>query len=234
MITRTKLLAVSLAVAVLGGPLGCAPSKPEQTERWATTQNTNVKIDWDKVNEAYKQAEGPADLERRINELYEGDEVISVAVHDQDDKTQVVTGFFDKNTDGKVDEPEKIFTITRVINGEGGSYQTQGHGYYAGYHSPMMSIVSGMLMGSMLASVMSPRYVPMYSQPYTTSSARAGELRSQRSSYRSAHPERFQRASRSGKSYGGSSGTRSAPSRSRGGSSFGGRASLPGAVHLAS
>src|SRR5688500_15594026 len=101
MITRTKLLAVALAAAMLGGPVGCSPSKPEQTERWATTENTNVKIDWDKVNEAYKAAGGPEDLEKRINEIYEGDEIISIAVADSEDKTQVVTGFFDKNTDGK-------------------------------------------------------------------------------------------------------------------------------------
>ncbi len=233
MITRTKLLAVALSAAVLGGPVAGCASKPEPTERWATTENTNVKIDWDKVNEAYKAADGPADLEKRINEIYEGDEIISIAITDTEEGTQVVTGFFDKNVDGKADEPEKIFTIQRSITGEGqGQYQTSGHGAYAGYHSPMMGIVSGMLMGSMMASMMSPRYVPMGA--YATSPGRNGELRNQRSSYRAANPSRFAKTSRTGKSYGGSSGTRSAPSRSRGGSRFGGRAGKPGAVHLAS
>ena len=50
------------------------------TERWATTDNTNVPIDWDKVNEAYKSADGPADFEKRVNEIYEGDEVIRKAL----------------------------------------------------------------------------------------------------------------------------------------------------------
>lgn len=223
MITRTKLLAAALAFSLVGGTAACGAKKDEGTDRWTTTENTTVKIDWDKVNEAYKQADGPADLERRVNEIYEGDEIISVAVQDTDDKTQVVTGFFDKNTDGQVDEPEKIFTITRTITGEGeGQYQTQGHGYYAGYHSPMFSLVSGMLLGSMISSMFMPSYMPMYRQPYVTSAARHNELRSQRAGYRARNPERFAKPSQTGRKYGGSSGTRSSPPRSRGGGRFGG------------
>lgn len=218
MLRLTRGLALTLAAALMAS--GCTRER-ERTERWTATENTNVKIDWDKVNEAYKQADGPADLERRINEIYEGSEVISIAVHDVDDKTQVVTGFFDKNTDGQVDEAEKIFTIQRTITAPGeGQYQTMGYGHYAGYHSPFLSIASGMLMGSMMASMFAPTYVPMYAQPYTTSAARHGELRTQRSTYRSAHPERFAKPSRTGRSYGGSSGTRKSAPRMRGGSRF--------------
>src|SRR6185503_10990250 len=101
MISKTKLLASALIGALVIGGAGCAPDK-DVVDRWATTENTNVKIDWDKVNEAYKQANGPEDLEKRINEIYEGDEIISIAVADQDDKTQVITGFFDKNKSGNV------------------------------------------------------------------------------------------------------------------------------------
>ncbi len=218
MFARSKLLAAILATSVLAaGAAGC--SSDDGTERWATTENTNVAIDWDKVNEAYKTAEGPEDLEKKINEIYEGDEIISVSVKDNEDKSQVVTGFFDKNTSGAIDEGEQIFTITRNITGEGtASVQTQGHGYYGGYHSPMMSIVTGMMIGSMMSNAFSPRYAPM---SYTTSSARASNLSSQRSSYRAANPSRFSKPSRStGRSYGGS------PGRSSGGSRGGGRFGL--------
>src|SRR6185503_19126824 len=123
MINKTKVLAAFLGITLAtGGVTGC--SSEDRPERWATTENTNVKIDWDKVNEAYKQAEGPEDLEKRINEIYEGDEVISISVKDEDDKMQVVTGFFDKNTDGKPDEAEKIFTIKRELAGSEAKYQT--------------------------------------------------------------------------------------------------------------
>lgn len=212
MIGRTKLLAASLALALgLGAGPGCdRGSDQDAVERWATTENTNVQIDWDKVNEAYKQASGPEDLEKRINEIYEGDEVISIAVHDQDDKTQVVTGFFDKNTNGTVEEPEKIFTIKREPKGASeAQYQTTGYGPYYGYHSPFMSLASGMLMGAMISNMFMPSYVPMYTRPYVTHPTRVTALQGSRSSYRAANPERFGPRSKSGRVYGGSK----APSR---------------------
>ena len=118
---RRFLSAVLAASLVAGGGLAACSRDDGGTDRWVTTENTNVKIDWNKVNEAYKTAEGPEDLEKKINEIYEGDELISVAVQDQDEKTQVVTGFFDKNLSGNIDEGEKIFTIKRDdhVMGEG-------------------------------------------------------------------------------------------------------------------
>ena len=219
MISKTKLLASALILALTAGAGPGCSSERETVDRWATTENTNVKIDWDKVNQAYRDANGPEDLEKRVNEIYEGDEIISIAVADQDDKTQVVTGFFDKNKSGAVDEGEKIFTIKREPTGEGAQYQTTGYGPYAGYHSPFFSIASGMLMGAMLSSMFMPRYVPV---AYTTSAARADTLRSQRSAYRAANPSRFGKASQSGRNYG----TRSGGSRPTGTRSGGGRFGL--------
>jgi len=203
--TFTALLTATF-FATAGLQAGC--SRDRGTERWVTTENTNVAIDWDKVNEAYKLAEGPEDFEKRVNEIYAGDEVVSVSVKDLDGGAQVVTGFFDKNGSGTVEEPEKIFTIQRAITGEGAAqYQTQGYGYYGSYHSPMMSIVSGMVLGSMLSSAFSPRYVPVYTTPYTTNPQRASALRSYRGGYRAQNPSRFRSApkasgSGSGRSYG--------------------------------
>lgn len=198
----TKMAAI-LAGAALG-LAGCQDMR-EERERWTTTENTNVPIDFDKVNKAYEQAQGPEDFERRVNEIYEGDEIVSVAVRDEGDKSQVVTGFFDKDTSGKVDPGEEIFTIRRVVTGEGeGQYQTQGYGAYGYYHSPMMSLVSGMILGSMISSAFSPRYTPV---AYVTSANRHSQLRSQRSQFRSSNPGRWSRSSgpksSTGRSYGG-------------------------------
>jgi hypothetical protein len=229
MTLRTTLFAAALALApvTLLGAAGCSSDTPEKTERWATTENTNVDIDFDKVNEAYKTAEGPEDFEKKVNEIYEGDEIISVSVQDLDNKVQVVTGFFDKDKNGSVEDPEKIFTIKRELTGEGAAQvQTTGHGAYGYYHSPMMSMVTGMVLGSMLSSAFSPRYVPVYSQPYTTSPTRANTLSSQRSSYRAQNPTRFDRSKASsgtGRRYN-NTGTRSwgSSGRSSGGRSGGG------------
>ncbi len=233
MINRTRMFATLLALSLAAGATACTSDKP-RTERWATTENTNVKIDWDKVNEAYKQANGPDDLEKRINEIYEGDELISVSVADLDGKTQVVTGFFDKDSDGKVSEPEKIFTIQRQLTAEGqAQVQTTGYGHYYGYTSPMMSIASGMILGSMMSSMFMPSYMPMYSQPYTTSASRRSELSSQRQGYRASNPQRFSKPSQTtGRSYGGGGSYKSSPARSRGGSRFGVRGAGAAATML--
>jgi hypothetical protein len=229
MLSTSKVFAALLAGLLVTGSVACS-SEPE-SNRWVTTENTNVKIDWDKVNQAYKDATGPEDLEKRINEIYEGEEIISVSVQDSDEKNQTVTGFFDKNKSGSVDEGEKIFTINRRVTGEGtGEIQTTGHGPYYGYHSPLMSIATGMLLGSMLSSAFAPRYVPMYTQPYTTTAARAGAIGSERASYRASNPSKFSKPSRTGRTYGGGTG-RTGGFRGGGGGRFGlarrGRATRP-------
>jgi hypothetical protein len=226
MLKRMRMLSATLAVVFLAGSaIGCKGEEPK-TERWATTANTTVDIDWDKVNEAYKAADGPADLERRINEIYQGDEVISVAVLDTDEKNQEVTGFFDKNQSGSVDEGEKIFTIKREVTGEGqAQVQTTGYGPYMGYHSPVLSIVTGMMLGSMMSSMFMPGYSPMYRGGYTTSPGRNSELRNSRSARPSV--QNRPKASGSGRSYdsksrsSGGFGSRSSGGGRRGGGGFG-------------
>jgi hypothetical protein len=225
MMTKSTLpvvLLTAFAVAAAGcdNPGNRGPSR----ERWATTENTNVELDFDKINEAYKTAEGPEDFERRVNEIYQGSEVISVAVHDLDAKTQVVTGFFDKNGDGGVQDPEKVFTIRRDVSGEGAAQvQTSGFGPYAYYHSPVMSLASGMILGAMVSSALRPNYVPVYTQPYATPPGRASDLRSHRDAYRASSPSGVDnsKASQTGRRYNNAGGSRFGSGKSGAGSRFG-------------
>ena len=229
--TKTTLpvvLLTALAVATAGCDSNGGRSSKE---RWATTENTNVELDFDKVNEAYKAAEGPEDFERRVNEIYQGNEVISVAVQDLDAKTQVVTGFFDKNSDGSVQDPEKVFTIRRDVSGEGAAQiQTSGFGPYGYYHSPVMSLASGMLLGAMVSSALRPNYVPVYTQPYTTPPNRAPDLRTHRNAYRASNPSSVDhsRSSQTGRRYNNVGGSRFGSGKSGAGSRFGVRRSERG------
>jgi len=215
--TRSLVIALAASLSVAGAACNGRPGQ----DRWVATENTNVEIDWDAINKAYKDAEGPEDLEKRVNEIYTGDEIISVSVADVDDKSQVVTGFFDKNGDGKVTEDEKVFTIQRdIVNPEKAQYAINGHGAYGSYHSPMWDIAAGMMMGSMMSRMFMPGYTPMYRTPYTTSPAARGAIASNRSSFRAANPK----ASGSGRSYGGKGGAfgGSGSGRSSGGGRVGG------------
>lgn len=228
----TSMIALaSIAAFGLAVPLtGC--SRDEGNERWATTANTTVDIDWDKVQEAYRTAEGPQDFENKVNEIYTGDELISVSVQDKDEKTQEVTGFFDKNSNGQVEDAEKIFVITRGVVNEGqAQYAVQGYGHYAGYHhTSMWDIAGGVLVGSMLANALMPGYRPVYATPYTTSPTRLSQINAHRSDYRAKNPSRFStpaKASGSGRTYGNTGRSWGSGSGSRsGGRSGGGRFGL--------
>lgn len=218
---RTRDLAAHVAlVSTLA--LGCNSSGSGAQERWVQTDNAQVQIDWDLVAKAYKQAEGPEDFEKRVNEIYTGPETISVSVHDLDAKTQEVTGFFDNNADGLVEEPEKVFTIRRDIKSEdSGTYQIQGYNRYHGYHSPMMSFVTGALLGGMLSRAFSPGYVPMYTTPYVTSPSRRSYLTSQRPASSRTRPSTSYKSSKTGRTYGRPSSTPRRSSFGRRGGSFG-------------
>jgi uncharacterized membrane protein YgcG len=217
--TSPIALAAGLAVVLAG----C--SRDEGNERWATTANTQVDIDWDKVQEAYRTAEGPEDFENKVNEIYTGDELISVSVQDKDEKTQEVTGFFDHNSNGKVEDAEKIFVITRGVVNEGqAQYAVQGYGHYGHYHhTSMWDIAGGMMIGSMLANAMMPGYRPVYATPYTTSPTRLSQVSSHRTDYRAKNPSRFPaKASGSGRSYGSTGRSWGSGGGSRGGGRSGG------------
>ena len=173
MTLRSFTVAFSLALAFAGLP-ACG-SGSSGNERWVTTKNTNADIDWDAVSEAYKKAEGPEDFERRVNEIYTGDEVISVSVQDKDDRSQLVVGFFDTNKNGQVEEDEKVFEINREITSvedQSARYQVQGYNHYAHYRSPFWDVASGVIVGSMISRAFMPTYTPMYTTAYVTSPAR--------------------------------------------------------------
>ncbi len=218
---RSLTVAFSLALAFAGLP--ACDSDSGGNERWVTTKNTNADIDWDAISEAYKKAEGPEDFERRVNEIYTGDEVISISVSDKDDRSQTVAGFFDKNKNGQVEEEEKIFEINREITSvedKTARYQVQGYNHYAHYRSPFWDVASGVIVGSMISRAFMPTYTPMYRTAYVTPTSRTTALATQRNAYRAKNPSKFPKSSSSGKSYG--SKGRSSFSGSRSRSSFGG------------
>lgn len=218
-VARRSLIVALAATFAFGSVTACGG--PSGNDRWVVTEDTTVEIDWDAINAAYKEAAGPEDFEQKVNEIYAGDEIISVSVRDADEKAQTVTGFFDKNEDGKVDEGEQIFTIQRdIVGADKAQYQIAGSGPYAHYRSPMWDIASGMMMGMFLSSMFSPGYRPMYTTPYTTAPGRRAALAQSRSSFRAANPAKFPpKASGSGRSYGnrGSSWGSAGSGRSSGG-----------------
>jgi hypothetical protein len=114
-VARRSLVVALAATVALGSVTACGG--PSGNDRWVVTENTTVEIDWDAINQAYKDAEGPEDFETEGQRDLRRRRDHQRVGPDLDDKSQVVTGFFDKNEDGKVDEGEQVFTIQRDIVG---------------------------------------------------------------------------------------------------------------------
>jgi hypothetical protein len=222
--SAARLVATVLALAV---PIvGCGSSQSEVVEPWPETTNAGgsesptAKIDFEAISQAYKEANSPEDFEQRVNEIYQGDEIVSIAVEDQNDQTQLVTGFIDKNGNGTVDEGEKIFTINRTPTGSGEQQTAQsvttgytydvGVGYVPYYTSPYYPLVwgTGLAVGAMAA--MAWRGAAYAPYRYATSAARVGALSMYRGNYRAANPQRFNNAANRQANRSGNAGARQA------------------------
>lgn len=222
--SSAKIVASVLALAV---PIaGCGSSQSEAVEPWPETENAGgetaatSQIDFDAISKAYREASSPEEFEQRVNEIYEGDDIVSIAVEDQDDQTQLVTGFIDKNGNGTMDEGEKIFSIKRTPTGSGeeqtAQYVTTGYsyevgvGYYPYYTSPYYPLVwgTGLAVGAMAA--MAWRGAAYAPYRYATSAARVGALNSYRAGYRASHPQRFNNAAARQANRSGNAGARQA------------------------
>lgn len=149
------------------------------TERWTTgnlSRANELNLDVDTVMESFQSAESPAGFEKQVNEIYTGEEIISIHVEDQGQNQQVVTLFIDQTpANGEMDEEEKILSLNRKVEGEQVAVQRTGYGPYAYYSSP--SPFTYGLIGAGLT------YWAL-SRPYTTPVSSYSNIQSNRASYR--------------------------------------------------
>ncbi|MDH4127568.1 MAG: hypothetical protein OEV44_02355 [Spirochaetota bacterium] len=167
--------------------------KDEKNKHWATTTSTkhqDLKLDVDAVQKAFENAKGPQDFENKVNEIYTGKEIISIAVQDKSKNEQLVTLYIDNNPqNGTMDEQEKILELKRVLNpgtNQVGYYRTGygPYGYYT-YHSPVYYTATGALLTYMM-------YRSLYYRPYYTPIVRYSTITTHRTAYRSTPAYRSQ------------------------------------------
>lgn len=220
---RSRIPWLGLAFIALG-MLQCTTSG-DGAPKWVTDGNAAPGIDWKEVEKAYKESTSPEDFEKRVNEIYPGDEVVSVAIAGEASKHQA-TGFIDKNKDGQVQDAERIFVIETKVNGEQGQGSVTGHGAYHGQGIGFFEVMMASMMGSMIANALMPGGFG-YGQRYVTNPSSFGQIQSNRDTYRQANPSKFAKASGSGGTWGSSGrdwnrGASSSSSSRSGGSSWGG------------
>ncbi len=167
---------------VVAGPVAAACSQGPTFDEWAATDGAAGRINLDEVQEAFKKSESASDFERKVNEIYEGDGVILIRASSQGDSDLLLEGFEDLDKSGTIDDANDDVLFSIVRRGENNELQGRGaNGYYRSSFGG-----GNLLFTYLLFSSMGGRGF------YNTSPARAGTIRSNRTSYRNSSGYRSQ------------------------------------------
>ena len=127
---RTSMAALGTA-ALLAGPVGAACSSGPTYEDWAATDGAAGRINLDEVQKAFKDSGSATEFEKRVNEIYEGDEIVLIKAKQDGDST-TLEGWEDLNKSKEIDDQDDLlFTI--VENND--KHEMRGHGSNGYYRS---------------------------------------------------------------------------------------------------
>ena len=148
MIQQSQPVSIAIAFALCLGLAACSTTELAQEEHYVSpkVQGDSQKINLEEVDKAFWDCKGKdlpswmGAFEKRVNEIYDGKEVVSVDATRKNEKLNV-TGFIDKNDkEGYQPEDEKLFSIEQTgdaVNNEM-PYRVAGHNgvpYYESQHS---------------------------------------------------------------------------------------------------
>lgn len=181
---------VATGIIASGGLLslgGCS----SRSEQWAETSGQAGRINLEAVEEAMQKSKDVTEFEKKVNEIYQGKELVLVEVKNEENGKQLVSGYADLNDNGQIDyeDDELLFTFTRWF--EDGSYRgdMRGYGVNSYYHHPYSYGTDFFMTWMLFSALTQPRYVmPIYH----TTIADAQGIRTYRDSYRSTPSYRDQ------------------------------------------
>jgi hypothetical protein len=200
---RPRLSAIcsaALSVVLLSGCVYTHTAQTPQKERYVspTIEGAQQRINLDEVEKAFFSTKGNdlnswmSGFEKRVNEIYEGEEVVSIDATRETGKLQV-TGFIEKNKEpGFQNGEDKLFSLEQTgdvvnnqmpyrVNDQHGTPYSQGH--YSLLNNP---IIEALVIGNLLSGLMGPRYYTPF--------ASFGGLRNYRDNYRTTTAYQGQQA----------------------------------------
>ena len=177
-----KYGSIAATGVIAGGSMIALGACSSRREQWAETSGKAGQINMEAVEEALKKSENVSEFEKRVNEIYMGDEMVLIEVKNQG-REQLVSGFADLNDNSQIDqdEDEKLFTFRRWYDGDNPRYETRGYGVNSYYHhtySPGTNLLTTYLLVSALSRHTMPGYY------YSTIPRDVGVMRNYRTSYR--------------------------------------------------
>ena len=172
----------ALGVACGGGGDKEKPQDGVTADAWVETDGAAGRINMDDVRDAYREAYGengfdPSKFEQRVNEIFEGDNLVLIQADHQGDQA-IVSGWEDLNGNKQLDENEddKLFSIVQKLE-PNGQTEVRGHGANGYYnHSSFFSgFIPGLLLGQLFFGGRTQ---------YITPPQRYDQINGSRSSYR--------------------------------------------------
>ena len=129
---KTITVFASVGALVASGTIGCG-GKASAQQDWMATDVATGRINLDAVKDALETSKDLSEFEKRINEIYEGDNLVLIMVEEEETQ-KIISGFEDLNQTNAIEEAEdeKLFSI-RVDEEK---YEVYGHStnnyYYYG------------------------------------------------------------------------------------------------------
>lgn len=163
-----KYGSIAASGVIAGGGAFAIVSCSSDSEQWAETSGQAGQINLEAVEEAMKDSKDVTEFEKRVNEIYTGDEMVLVEVKNEGEE-QLVSGYADLNDNLQIDydQDEKLFTFRRWFENGENRYEMRGHGVNSYYYHPYPP-GSGLLTTYLLWSALTrPMYstVPIYYTP---------------------------------------------------------------------
>ena len=172
---QAGLMVALLTISVYLG--GCSSHSSSRVDHYTSAQveGESAKINLDEVQKAFWEAKGKdskdfdgwmQNFEKRVNEIYDGKEIVSIDATRENGKL-IVTGYIDKlKKEGFKPGDEKLFSIEQTgeaVNNEMPYTVNTGNGtpYYQGHHGLLDSpIVQYMLISHMMGGWGGRYYTP--------------------------------------------------------------------------
>ena len=169
------------ATGVIAGGSVLSLGACSKREQWAETSGKAGQINLEAVEKAMQTSKDVTEFEKRVNEIYTGDEMVLVEVKNEG-REQLVSGYADLNNDLEIDNSDdKLFTFRRWYEGDNPRYEMRGHGVNSYYHHPY-PMGTNLLTTYLLVSALTR---PMYMTPmYRTTRADRQTTRQYRNNYR--------------------------------------------------
>ena len=120
----------SVGILVGSGAVGCGGNASKQQE-WFVKEIATGRINLDAVKDAFETSKDVTEFEKRVNEIYEGDNLVLIRVEDNETQ-KIISGFEDLNQSNAIEEAndDKLFSITL----EEKKYEVYGYGYNSYYY----------------------------------------------------------------------------------------------------